>query len=577
MADNVKFKCSSCGASADEGSKFCSVCGSPVVAIQNEEPAATPAEEPYVYDYTNVTEPQADENNEVFYADATENADQTAANDATDDAAQTAADAGFYYQGTEENAPPAKKQNFFKKHLKLICIIGIAAILIAAAIVACVFIFGGSSNYVKVKEDIRLFKVYDDNKIVILVGDSAYEERLDASEGARIRATSLDGETVLIATSKDVLYIFDGDLKKITDDASAYKMSADGSAVAYIEDDTLYFYDGGDSEKITDELYSNSSNYFCISSDGKYVAFTNEDKELMLYDGGEPEVIVEDDAMAVGVSDGADLVYYIDEDSKLHVIKGGDDIKLGSCSGVYFNADLTQAVYLNSGGDVYIYDNGDEGIKVTSNGFRELFEIYGHVSSSFENVAILPLKSFVGVYFTDGEGNLLYVDSNFEDQKVAKKVSSFKNAKDSDVVYYETEEKLYRVESYDDEPVCLAKNINYYYITSDGDACYYFDDEGVLFYVEGDGEAVKISDDEIGDFKMTYDDYFIFSVDDKLYYSHNGSEKKEIEGIGSSEAFDLASGYSNTYLEVCKDDDEYDLYVASSGVDFKLVLRGIDG
>ena len=42
MADNVKYQCSSCGTPAAEGSKFCTMCGSPVIAVQAEEPVVAP-------------------------------------------------------------------------------------------------------------------------------------------------------------------------------------------------------------------------------------------------------------------------------------------------------------------------------------------------------------------------------------------------------------------------------------------------------------------------------------------------------------------------------------------------------
>ncbi len=561
MADNVKFQCSSCGTPAPEGSKFCTVCGSPVIAVQAEEPVAAPADETVAYDaYSN--EPQEANENEAYNENATEGAENT----------EQTVDSGFYYQNPEA-AAPAKKQNFFKKHLKLICIIGIAAILIAAAIVACVLIFGGSSQYVEPTNDIMVLYKKSDDVTYIVDGDSVYEKTIDGK--AYLRLTSVDGEVALIMDEEDTLYIFDGKLEKIVDDVGGGILSDNGSSVVYVDkEDVLFFYDGGESKEILDDASKVTD--AVISPDGKCVVYV-DNGDLNLYDG-DTEKLVEDVKRVYGVSNGAKLIYYMDENDSLRVLKGDEDIKLGKGSFLYFNSDRTQVIFTSgdNGENCYISENGGEKVRFSKTGISSasLYQLalYGKIVNRS-----LPVKNFGDMYFLDNENTLWYVDGDFVATEVEKDVVGYYIAKNnSKVVYYHNDkDKLYRGEGPDSEFTCIGKDVARYYVTTDGDACYYVDRDATLFYVDGEGDAVEIAKDLDG-VDMTHDNYVIFKEedDDKRYYTYNGSEKKEIDVIPDGDfMLDLDTKFANTYLYIFdKDEDTGYAYVATKGVDFKLIM-----
>ncbi len=423
-----------------------------------------------------------------------------------------------------------------------------------------------SSKGTKATNDISLLYNESEDETLIIDGDSVYEKIIDGE--AFLRQTSVDGEVVLIEDEDDTIYIFDGELKRIADDVDGAMLSDNGSSVVYADDeDVLFFYDGGESKKILADASSMSS--LAISPDGKCVAYV-DDGDLKLYDGDSKRV-VEDVKRVYGVSNGAKLIYYVDENNSLRVLKGDENIKLGEVGGAVFNADLTQILFA-CGDDCYISQNGAEKVKISETGILS-FVSYGKIVNSS-----LPVKTFGNMYFLDNEDTLWYMDGDFDVAKVKDGVKSCFVAKtNSKVVYYlDDNNRLHRGdEGYNSEFVRVGKNVQAYFITSDGDACYYVDEDDKLFYAKGEEEPVKISG-YIDEIVMTHDDYVIFGVaNEGIYYSRNGSEKKNIKiSINKDDSIELEAGYVSTYLAIL--DEETDtkyIYAAKSGVEFKLIAQ----
>lgn len=553
MADNVKYQCSSCGTPAAEGSKFCTMCGSPVIAVQAEEPVVAPVEEPVE---APVEEPIVEE----------APAEETVAEEAPTEGTPVET-TNFYYQNPEAEAPE-KKKCFFKRHLKLICIIGIAVVLVAAAIIAAFCIFGGSSKYVEASDDIRALYINEDDETIIISGGKVSEYRIDGE--ATIKSNSLDGEAVLILADK-TLYIFDGDLAEVTEDAKSYRLSANGKDVAYVDEDgALVLYSDGDNVEIADEILDH---YYVISPDGKQVAFSDKKGVLMLYSGGDLKEIAED-AIPVGVSNGADFIYYEGTDNGvLHVIKGEDDVKLGEYTKSFFSADLAQVIFMK-GENYYVSNNGSKKIKISDSGLSLNANVYGYSMAVSEKATVLPINSFGNMYFMDSKYSLWYADSDFDTAEVETKISSFAMAKDSSVVYYLKSGDLYRGKSYNDEFACVAEDVKSFRITSNGDACYYIDNDSVLYYVEGAGEAVEISEDCAG-IQMTSEDYLLFvnKDDECIYVTRNGNAAELVfEDIDN---LNMDVGYKYFYVAE-KDGDTANLYIADGDSDFEMVLSDIE-
>ncbi len=538
MADNVKYQCSSCGIEAKAGSKFCTQCGSPVITVPIEEPA----EEPIVAPATElVAEEKASEPTEE--APVTEEApaeetlaEEALAEEAPVEEAPAVDNAAFYYQNPQTEEEPPKKENFFKKHLKLICIIGIALVAVIAIIIAIIFLFGGSSKYVEATNDITLMYMSDDKQTVIIDKNGVNEVKIKGNYNKYI--SSMDGESLLIYMANDTLYLYnDGALVKIAKDVSGEaQLAANGDGVVYVDADgnlALYSVSSGTSAVVSDDY----AKQYCVSPDGESVLYATKDKfEVMLYEDGESrELGVE--AIPVGVSDGADLIYYIkniEDDEILCVVKGGQEVELSETEYVCYNADLTQVIFSNAN-KTYVSVNGGEKKKMSSGEVDlDALTIYGGVVELWsDKVVIVPINDFGGMYFMNKTHELVYADADFDFAVVEKNVKSFKAAKTSNAVYYLKENgELYRGEAYNAFS-CIAENVDSYEITSDGSACYILDDK-TLSYIDGVAKAVEI-EDKVVSANITYDDYLLFICEDKtLYATCDGGEKVTVNDEGET-------------------------------------------
>ena len=561
---NVKFQCSSCGTAASEGSRFCTMCGSPVISVEIEEPVATPAEEPVAENTYAYAEPTAEQ---YAYEEAPAEATAEEA-----PAAEPQVDAGFYYQNPETTEPP-KKESFFKKHLKLILILGIALVaVVAVVIVLLCMLGGGSSKYVVATNDIIPLYMKEDDKTVLVDANGKTNASIDGK--VSVWATSMDGEVIVVYTNDDALYVYDGELAKIAKNVSSgFMLSANGKGVLYVNKEgelVLYSVASGDSDVVSEDF----STQWCISPDGKSVLFTDKDREkLMLYTDGEASEL-DFEGTPYGVSDGAELIYYVNDNGVLYVVSGGQEQKLKKTNDVVFNADLSQAIFDDGKKTFVSVDGGAAKTVVSSEIDTSSVNYYGNLCTlRKESVFIAPINDFGNMYFLDEDNNLIYVDGDFNSVDIAEKVDKMGTAKNSDAVYYLIDKELFVRESYDSEAVTLAEDILSFYITSDGNSCYCVNTDKEILYIEGTSDAVEVTSKKYDSISITYDDYLLILKGDTIYSSYKGSKPETV--VDDFDAATVRAGEACTYIETKKDGKGSVLY-ASSGVDFEVLYDDIE-
>ena len=140
--------------------------------------------------------------------------------------------------------------------------------------------------------------------------------------------------------------------------------------------------------------------------------------------------------------------------------------------------------------------------------------------------------------------------------------------------------KLYKIEDGKyKNPYWVADNVIYFAMTSDGEAFYYLDEEGTLWYKKGRKEEKKIADGiHERELYITHDDYILFLTDyskesGTLYSCYQGKEKKRIADDVSAVSINYKFATYKTNYDY--DRGIYDLYGANKGDDFSLILENI--
>lgn len=549
------YVCSECGSEASSDSAFCSKCGGKVV----EAPAQNEDVEEKTDDIT-------DFNYKMI---------------------------GVYCKnGYRAFMAFLEKSNVSKKSLKTVgAALGTVIVLL---LVVAMIPWPKPSMFNESKSN-SIFAYNDKDDITnIIENGKLRDEKIDGSVSHR---SSLDGKTSLLYSNKDkTLYIFTSKgLTKIAEDVMTAGYSSNLASVAYTDSEgVLYLYNVAkkNSEKITDKFYKENSTGCMVSPDGKTILYTktleqeddngNTETSYALYlnvKGKESKV--GNKLVPLGVSNNGKLIYfYSAEKDAVYVQKKGKEAqKIASDTNGYsirmlFNADNTEVLFCSNGW--YISANGNEKVKLTSGSLSTIGGIDQHyeICTAYKNnICVVPIETFVNQYILTEGGDFSYINKKYETVKLYEGVSSYQTTASNDVVYVKTTgDSLYRSEGYKSSFKKVADDVEDYVITSDGEKCYYTNDDDALMYVKGTGKAKKIADD-VDALAITKDDHALFLCEKTksggtLYSSKNGGKKKFI----SEDVEDIAVYSSICAYSVIVDSDTNDIYIATKGVKFKKIL-----
>lgn len=463
-----------------------------------------------------------------------------------------------------------EKKNISHKQVYIGCA-ALGGVLLVAIVLLCIF-GGPSPKYIALDDSAYIPLGHNDGKIYFLTNGDI--EIVDIEEDTFYSLqTSLDGTTVAWLTSNDTLYLYrKGELTEVAKDVESFLLSAEGAGIAYVDGDRdlrLYSVKKDSGEKISSDVLEES---FCISPNGQSVAYVKEtDDEYKMYVSvnGKEEEKIGNRLYPYAISDKGEFLYYLNlENEALYVMEDLEDsTKLTPDDSryslrLYLNADHTQLLF-DMSSNIYVVDNGDEKIKITSNGMDQFgdFEIFGTVQDEKRSCVTWPVEELEEQYFLNDEGGLYYLDSSFEPHHVASSVSYFHTSEAGDVLYYVAgySDTLYRGEGNGKkmEAKQIASGVYGFVITADGTHCYYENSSDQLMYVKKNGAPKKIADD-IYNFVVSHDGYafvvcdYSSSTGGTLYSSHNGSEKKRLsEGVDDEMLVTTGGTY---YVKIDGDD-----------------------
>ncbi len=558
--EKVLYKCSLCGTKAKETDKFCSSCGG---AIVPQETTTASTESESVSEENNDT---AEENIKNFdYSVIT----------------------GFFKKLWDNLKSFLKKYKISPKILGIIA--GILLVIIIAIIILVNIPWPKAAGYIIPENDLSF--AYSETEDQTYIISSGKKEKSTIDGEIMQSVLSIDGNTLALLAEDETLYIYkNSSLITAAEYVKNFKLSSNGTSVAYINDDeelVLYTIEDKKSKTITDEVVTETTSYQ-ISPDGKSIAYAEGDlDEFSMYvfvDGKKKEI--DENVLPLGLADNASLIYYYNiEKSSVYVV-GEDEnpIKLtNSPNSAYiplvYNSDHTQ-VLIASDSNWYIAVNGGEKQKISSKGISQFGNQSAWITAFINGQTVIttPIIDFAEEYFIDSNGTLYYLTETFDAVEIADNIGSFKTTAAGEIVYYlEEYGDLYRGEGYGKDFEQIAEDVESFVITSDGSGCYYVDYDSTLRYVKGTGNSEKIADD-IHNLYITHDNYAIFLSDyseqngGTLYSSTNGNEK---ERISDDVVITRITSKGTYYYCNGEDDSSYDIFGAAEGVDFDLIAEGV--
>ena len=443
----------------------------------------------------------------------------------------------------------------------------VAAVLVLVILISVISAAGGKA----VTPETSYYALNVDGEYTLLRDDKIIEEGMDR---IYMLTSSMDGSVAVYESEDELFAIQNGKTVSITDEWSDMALSVNGASLLVTDYDgvlSIYNTKNGDGTEIAEDV-----EWFCVSPDGKTVVYlVNDDGDYITYlYKGKNSIELGEDLIPVAVSNGAKVIYCIDDEkgSLCTVDTKGNTEKIASNvydDGFFMNEDHTQMIF-QADGKWYATVKGGEKIKLTSDyNFRIMTYQY---AASFEDYNIDMITyptSDLRNCFVLVDGDISWMNNKWELTKAAKDVeATYVSADGKTLVYLKDNGKLMKVTSNKlDKPVELAEDIWFFMPTSDCSAVYYINDDDELFFQKGTGKAKKVSDDVDGGI-VTPGDVFLFSSDEEHYSTKNGGKKvKQFDDI-----YDIAMTGTTIYLWTDYDDGEFTFSALTKGSKFKEIL-----
>ncbi len=484
----------------------------------------------------------------------------------------------------------------------------IPIVVLAAIITGCIIagaVIPKPQKYAAPQKDISIFNI--NNKSVVILNGVVQNE----INGWSYCTTSLDKSiTGFLLSARpesyddiyedmETLYIFDSELRKISDYVSSYVLS-DGGGVAFVSEvvgkvGKLCLYFEGEITTLEENFYI--SNDYQISPDGKTVIYGNSDGSGEVYgfyyDGQRHEL--GKGVEPVAIANEAKLVYYVKND-KFYVQKGDNKDNrenLGRAVSVSaFNKDYTQVLYKSDDdSNLYISQDGKPE-QIISESVLEYNALvpygigslridnrhgmaYGYGLSGDESMwcySVVGVDSFKNTYFKDF-GSVCYIDNDFKASQIIISANTVKISNDGKTIFFSQDDGIYKIigSNKNAEAVKLAEeDIVNFYPADDGKAVYFLTDNGDLYYQKGTGKPVLVSDElSVYYYDIAVFNNLIFYTVDSELYSSSGSKGTLVDGINC----DVSSVSSSKYGVTVEAYDNGDarIYYSRDGKTFELI------
>lgn len=439
-----------------------------------------------------------------------------------------------------------KIQPYFRKYkLFVVGALGVIALILCISILASLF----SSNGFIAVEDTIMVTAEDGEVLIITNAKKAKSTGLEAKY-IEDQDTSLDGSVlVLLTDAGDLAVVKNGKLTKVASEVTGYKLSVDGTGIAYIvsEDgeNELFLYNVKTKKARSVSNDVARGGYF-LSPDGDSVVFyekkEDDDESKVMYSNGKKSTkVASGDVTILGLSNNGKIIYgYARNDDGDTILyrynKKGDRDKINSFSNgrVTFNVDHTQILFMNEGKS-YISKNGKEAVKVASSSASLVLPNSSEMFYAGDTRTAPTKDLFNKVYSCDGNLWLIRKNTN-KSVKLANDASGVTLSEDAKLVYYinKGELKVLKVKhgdnASDKAKVLCDENVSNYVVTSDCKKVYYVND-GSLYVVNGKtgkGKKTIANDDVSTQLAINAKDVVYYAMEGDVYATTGGKGKKVV-------------------------------------------------
>ena len=487
--------------------------------------------------------------------------------------------------GSDDDIVPGKGRKpalNFNFNFKKLIIPAIVLVVVIVAVIIAVNIFM-PGKYMQTKGSV-LLEDGDETVIIIPSGKNKIEEiEGDLENGA----FSMDGTAAAALIDEyDVegfaLYLVSDKPKLIADEVESYWFAASGDVIAYTKEydsregtAELWLYSGGQSKLLTSEFsyYNNCA----ISPDGKTLAFTTYDGERYrgaLWDG-KATTDLGRDVLPLAVSNGAKYIYYTRNDS-FYVQKGTNDEnreKLGeNIRSIRANKDLTQIVF-NYDSKGYISRNGGKRESLSGSIYSFILP-RGAASHYSSGVTIYGISNFADTFYRNADDGIVHINSKYETSRVVSNVDYLVFlADDGKTLTYLKNDRISRVDGKkaSAESIQIARDVETYVATSDGNAVFFIDEDDEIKYIKGTGNSVTVSNDYSNEGFTLFKGTTLFYISESELYSSAGAKGTRVSGIAGDVEYVQADMFS--ILVVTDDGGDTLVYRSMDGKKFDLIYE----
>ena len=462
----------------------------------------------------------------------------------------------------QQNQPPASSSNSLNP--KLIAIIGGALAVIIIAVLAFVFLGGGSGGQFDMQRGgfTSFFRLEDGwgGDVETFITDSR-GNAFNVNSWLNRSATSLDATRFAYLTDEgDLYFIHNGNRQRVARDVSNFVMSLDGSAVVYVTDTddddlgTLVLWQARNGS--TRVVETSVVHYqISISPDGRTVGFAvldrNDDVEGFFSVNGRTAESLGRNRIPMVISNSGRFVYYFNESNQqFRVSHRGDSVRLADSDnlfGLWFNRDLTEVMFV-ADGTTFISERGRERQRISNNHLVPALPEFIQTSGmnvfgvrSFRNI-IAESRSDSNMWGWSSTYDLVYIDGSFETNRIARNVIQHEVSRDGGtVVYLNSQGRLTKLTNVSrTEPTTFEfstrDEIEEFVMTADGSQIYFINDFNDLYFIRGTNSPTRVRQDVYTIVMSPNSDtlFFIADIDrngiGELFTTRRGATATRVDG-----------------------------------------------
>jgi len=396
-----------------------------------------------------------------------------------------------------------------------------------------------------------------------------------------------DNRVLCLRTETGRVYLIREEEARVIGDNVVYAtLSGDGSALACIDEDgilSLYNEDYPEGHRVARPVAGAS-----LAPDGSAMVFyTLKDKgtpEIYLYTQGETRLLTRDLIPFALTAGGSRIYCRGSKNDGLYVLDPqGESTRLSSGldadSPIYLNRDHSQILF-RARGQHYAVTAGDEKYRVCTEGPFTMADPINHTKTLRVeggcSLITLATDALNGKFYTGGT-SLFYLDEAWEPHLISQEADSrrVQMTWDGQILYYLSQGNLFRVDAGSQEaPQPVAGDVHDYAITASGEALYFMDSEGSVWYRTPKAMPILVAEGA-RTLHLTHDDHCLILTEDGergflAHASFAGSAAQplisHVHEIRMTPTAVYVSRYYDPRTGLC------DIYAATEGLTFTQIV-----